>query len=244
MTQRGLHELLDTVDPMWPIIQQWLASATHPVTVVPVDRQAAEATLIALNVTTRSPLGAMAYETGGILVDHGWLRLLGTSSDGMRDSLLTWNNVREQSIDSPLANAMIIAHDAVGGFFAANLGAFGNGPRSIFYFAPDTLRWMDLELSYSDFLRWAISEDLNSFYADLRWTGWEQEVSALDGDHGLTFWPMLWATGPRLEERSRRSVPQRELWSLHRELARQIAELPAGSKIHIQITNDDASGTS
>lgn len=36
-----------------------------------------ETALLATQVTTRSPMGAVVYHTGGILVDHGWIRILG-----------------------------------------------------------------------------------------------------------------------------------------------------------------------
>jgi hypothetical protein len=138
-----------------------------------------------------------------------------------------------------LPGAIIVAHDAVGGFFAVNLGAFGAGPRTTFYFAPDTLDWMDMEMSHADLLYWAITQDLSAFYAELRWPGWEQEVAALDGDHGISFYPMLWATGSALQDRSRRVVPQRELWALHRDMADQLKDFPPDSQVRIQISDDE-----
>ncbi len=239
MTRRTIEELVERVDPMWPFIQQWIVSAPRPVTALPTDRERAEATLLALQVTTRSPLGAMAYETGGILVDAGWLRLPGSGAESMRDALLEWNGYGEYPVSDTLAGAFIIAHDVLGGFFAINLGAFGEGPWSVFYFAPDTLKWMDMEMSHADFLHWAITGDIDGFYAGQRWPNWEQDVAALDGDHGLLFWPMLWSSGVPLGDRSRRVVPQRELWSVQRDLARQIADLPPGSQIRVRFTDED-----
>jgi hypothetical protein len=180
----------------------------------------------------------MAYETGGILVDHGWLRLLGASSARMRDDLLAWNGLASDSVPHALSGAMIVAHDVVGGFFAENLGAFGAGARMIYYFAPDTLNWMDMGMSHADFLQWAITQDLSEFYSDLRWPGWEQETSPVDGDHGISFYPMLWATGAALQDRSRRIVPQRELSALHRDRAEQLKGLRPGSQVCIQVTDD------
>jgi hypothetical protein len=237
MSGRSLRELVNQSDPMWPIIEGWMASAGERAKALPVERHQAETTLLALDVTIRSPLGAMAFETGGILVDHGWLRLLGASSARMRDDLLAWNGLTSNSVPHALSGAMIVAHDVVGGFFAANLGAFGAGPRTIFYFAPDTLTWMDMEMSHADFLQWAITQDLSAFYADLRWPGWEQETP-VDGNHGISFYPMLWATGPVLQDRSRRIVPQRELWALHRDMADQLKDVPSGSQVRIQMSDE------
>ncbi|HEY7359113.1 MAG TPA: DUF2625 family protein [Ktedonobacterales bacterium] len=226
MSQRSLHELLDTIDPMWPLIQQWLSGAAHPVEVLPAQRSEAETTLLTLQVTTRSPLGAMAWETGGLLVDDGWLRLLGAGNPRLRHSLLSWNGLGGSAITPPLMQAFVVGYDVLGGFFAINGGAFGKQDRSVFYFAPDSLQWEDLGLAYGDFLQWAITGNVAGFYGEQRWPGWQQEVTGMSGDQGFSFMPMLWAKGPPLGERSRRVVPQEELWRLHHDLARQLAEAP------------------
>ena len=116
MPERSLPELLDLRDPMWPLIQQWLTSAPHPVEVLPVSRPEAERALLTLQVTTHSPLGALAWETGGILIDHGWVRLLGTGSPRLSDSLLSWNGLGESAIAPPIAPAFLVGHDVRAAF--------------------------------------------------------------------------------------------------------------------------------
>ncbi|HEV2236648.1 MAG TPA: DUF2625 family protein, partial [Ktedonobacterales bacterium] len=107
--------MIDLVDPMWPIVKSWLRSASHAVNVLHVEPEVARTTLLALQVTTRSPLGAMAYETGGILVDSGWLRLLGSQSDGMQSGILAWNGLAQTAIPLPPEGSLIVAHDVLGG---------------------------------------------------------------------------------------------------------------------------------
>jgi hypothetical protein len=89
VSQRSLDQLTAVEDPAWPIIHNWVADAHQVVEVLSSDRAQAEATLLALQVTTRSPMGALALETGGIFVDHGWLRLLGSGHVRLPDTLLT-----------------------------------------------------------------------------------------------------------------------------------------------------------
>lgn len=48
-----------------------LRNAKNPVEVLPVNGADRESALLALQVTTRSPMGAIVYETGGLLIDHG-----------------------------------------------------------------------------------------------------------------------------------------------------------------------------
>jgi hypothetical protein len=75
--KRELRELVNQDEPAWPLVQKWISEATNPVEVLPTGPVRSEA-LLATQVTTRSPMGAIIYETGGLLVDHGWVRVLGS----------------------------------------------------------------------------------------------------------------------------------------------------------------------
>jgi len=113
MAQRPLDALLDQVDPMWPLLQQWIAESPRLVEVLPVERREAITALIALQVTTHSTLGALAWETGGILLDHGWLRILGAASDRMQDGLLAWNGVAADSVPNLIPQAFMVSQREV-----------------------------------------------------------------------------------------------------------------------------------
>lgn len=222
MARKSVAELLDTNDPAWPMIQEWFATARNRVEVLPRNEQQAAETLHHLQVTVRSPLGAIAYETGGVLVDSGWLRLLGSGSQRMSGSLRSWN---DGTIDTfgLSGKAIVVAYDAVGGFFALNGGAFRGDPGHVHYLAPDTLEWEDLEMSYSDFLSWAVTGDLKTYYSDSRWPGWKEQVAPLPGDRGILIYPPLWAAeGGQLTERTKKPVPVTELWALAHEWRSQL----------------------
>jgi hypothetical protein len=227
MQRRSLAELVSGVESSWPMLREWFAAARNPVEILPGERDRGEATLLGLQVTDRSPLGAVALETGGILFDHGWLRFLGSGSERMRGTLLGWNGMGDRPIESPLSGALVVAHDAVGGFSALNGAAFPGEAGSTWYRAADTLGWEDLGLSYSHLLYWAATGDLAGFYASARWPGWEGEVRALSGDRGLSIYPPLWADGGPVSERSRRPMPMTELWGVQNDIASRIRGLPS-----------------
>ena len=94
---KTLADLINTADPAWPLIQEWLAEAANPVEILPRDPAAAEAELVKTQVTTRSVMGAVVYETGGILINHGWLRILGSGSPRLPRGLGSWNLGRTQA---------------------------------------------------------------------------------------------------------------------------------------------------
>ena len=52
-------------------------------------------------------------------------------------------------------------------------------------------------MGHSEWVHWTLAGDLESFYADLRWPGWEDESAALAPDHGLRDRPAaVHARGP------------------------------------------------
>lgn len=178
---RSLEELIDLADPSFPLIEEWVDDASSDVTLLPVDRAAAEETLLALQVTTRSAMGGLAFHTGGILVDGGWLRVLGGGSPQLPRSLASWNQIGAPQVRMP--GAMLVGDDVLGGFFAVDGGAFGNRDGKVWYLSPDTAEWECLDLGHTDWVHWALTGDIDEFYEPLRWDGWEKEVAALAPDH-------------------------------------------------------------
>lgn len=96
-------------------------------------------------------------------------------------------------------------------------------PGEILYFAPDALHWEALGAGHSAWLSWILSGGLQEFYAGLRWDGWRDEASVLNGRQGLSLYPPLWSAEARkdLLATSRRAVPMAELLSLNRDACRQ-----------------------
>jgi hypothetical protein len=168
-------------------------------------------------------VAAVAYETGGIRVDHGWVKLLGAGGEGVDGNLASWNGLSDNAIAPRLAGAFIVGHDALGGFFAINGGAFGPARGNVFYFAPDSLEWEDMEGGYSQFVSWALNGDLAKYYAAYRWAGWENDARGLSFDRGFSIFPFLWTKeGKDVAAQSRRAVPMKELWSLQQEIRGQL----------------------
>jgi hypothetical protein len=216
MPLKKLHELLNRDDPAWPIVKHWIAEATNPVEVLsPPDQASRERALVAVQVTTRSPMGAIVYETGGILVDHGWLRILASGHARLPRSVADWNFGRSYSVSGQQPAFLLIADDVVGGFFAIDGGALGMKPGHVCYHAPDTLAWEDTGKGYSDFIGWCFGGDLEKYYGGMRWPTWREEVAHLAGDQAFGIYPFLSVDGPPITERSRQVTSIAELYERH-----------------------------
>lgn len=220
MNRRELSDLVELNDPAWPMILEWIKSARNPVQILPHEKADGERVLLQLQVTTRSPMGALAYESSGLLIDNGWIRFLGSGAANEVLSLLAWNNLAEKAIEPHLRGAFVIAYDVVGGFFAINGGKFEGKTGSVFYLAPDTRQWEDTQKSYSDLLYWAIQGDLERYYSNARWIGWQNEIAPIALDQGISFYPPLWAQGPEVSERAKRAISIFELWGLHNQYSK------------------------
>lgn len=110
----------------------------------------------------------------------GCVRLLGAGGDGVGVSL---DDPLGTGGPPPVAHALIIAHDAVGGFFAVNGGGLPGETGHVLYLQPDSLTWLSFERSHEAWLQWLFEEaDLGAFYGDLRWPGWEADVRYLPAD--------------------------------------------------------------
>lgn len=205
---RKIEDLINTRDSGWPFVQQMIDSATNKVDVLKGDSVRAKDGLYKTQVTTRSPMGAVIYKTGGILIDNGWIRILGSGSKKLGRSLPDWNKGKSFKEFGDAPSYLLIADDAVGGFFAINGGAFGKDKGKTYYLSPDRLVWEPLNMTYTDFLFFCFNEDLNKFYAKLRWDSWQKDAGKLDGNKVFSFYPYLWTTqGKNLNKNKRKKVP-------------------------------------
>ncbi|MEO3775035.1 DUF2625 family protein [Micromonospora sp. B9E7] len=200
----------------WSEIWALIAAASYPVKVLPVDPQRAEACLTALGITTRSWLGAVVANSGGLAIDHGWLRVLGGGHDELPD--LTAELI-------PGAGHLVVAFDVMGGQFAWLQADPGARP-TVHYFGPEDLTWQDLELGYGEWLEAMLTGAVTGFYGGLRWPGWEVEVAGVALDQGISALPPPWTTeGKDLSTVSRKPIRLAELVSVHQGAARQLGFL-------------------
>jgi hypothetical protein len=199
----------------WSEIEAAVSVSPYPVTILPPNPDRAQQCLATLGVTTRSWLGAVIAHSGGLLVDHGWLRVLGSGGAELVDVL--WEA-------DPAAGGLVIAVDVLGGQFAW-VPAEPGRPPTVHYFAPDDLGWLDLEQGYADWLHAVLVGSLTRFYDNLRWPGWEAEIAELSLTQGIHTWPPpSTIEGRNLATVSRKAVPMSEVVAFHHDLAQRLGD--------------------
>jgi hypothetical protein len=210
---RPLEELISDAESALPFVHETAGAIPGRCVVHPPSPAAADV-LYRTQVTTRSPMGAMAYHTGGVSILGGWVRILGSGSPAIPRTLPGWNDGRSQGF-------YLVADDAFGGFYALDGGALGAGGGQVCYFAPRTLRWEPLGCSYTQFLVWACS-DFRDFYDDMTWPGCEEAISRLGPDRCFFFYPPLWTAECVLPPPGLRDVPVEEAWGFQMDAAEQL----------------------
>jgi hypothetical protein len=220
---RPLNELINKVDPGWPIVKKWIDSATNKVEILPADITRGANALYKTQVTTRSTMGAIVYHTGGLLIDNGWLRILGSGSTKLNRSLPDWNKGKAYSDSIIGAPFLLIADDAIGGFFLLNGGGLGPDLGKVYYLDPGNLEYESLEINYSEFLLFCLNTNLEDFYEGLRWIDWKNDVTSLDGNKAFSFYPFLWSKeGKDINNVSRKAVPIEEIYLLTLDVRKQL----------------------
>ena len=210
MASRAPRTYARRVPDAWNEIAATLSTSPYPVRVLLPNPDRATQCLSTLGVTSRSWLGAVIAHSGGLLVDHGWLRVFGSGSGDLPDALHDTD---------PSAGGLIVALDVLGGQFAWAPAEPGKPP-TLHYFGPDTLGWQNLEQGYRDWLYGMLAGAMTQFYENLRWPGWEAEVAELSLAQGIsTYPPPSTVEGKDLSAAQRSPVPMSELVAFHHDLA-------------------------
>jgi hypothetical protein len=194
-------------NPAWPDVLQWIKAAENTVEILPADAERRDEIRGRVGVSLESALGAVIHETGGILVDQGWLRILGSGSPAL------------PRIARPDRKWIVVADDVVGGTFALHPPT-----GEVHYLAPDSLEWESLGIKYSAWFRWCLTDALGGFYQDYRGADWPARIRSLEPHQGYLIQPFPWAKGDPYPARTWNAVPMSELYEMMLDLQQQMPQ--------------------
>lgn len=178
---KTLKDLINKEEFGWGLVKSWMKDSKNNFEILPKNPKRADEELLRLQISTKSPVGAIVFETGGILIDHGWLRILGSGSTKLNRGIMEWNKGKTYSNEGEKGGFLLIADDVIGGYFAINAGELGEDIGQIYYFAPNTSSWESLSCGYSDFINWSLNGDLDLFYQTYKWESWKDDMANVNG---------------------------------------------------------------
>lgn len=73
---RALELLIDANEPGWKLVEERL-NKLRTSEILPRDESRVQSELLGPGVTTRSPMGALVYGCGSVVIEGSWLRVLG-----------------------------------------------------------------------------------------------------------------------------------------------------------------------
>lgn len=130
---RELSQLIGVDEPAWPELRETLDASPVSVEVLPPDGDVGGVSILQLQVTARSYLGAVVLHCGGLVVDDGWLRVFGSPSSGAEHGLAGLARVNQfRGTFDPAwrpETGLVVAHDVLGGVFALNGAAPADADR-------------------------------------------------------------------------------------------------------------------
>lgn len=162
-----------------------------------------------LKINEFSVLGNIIKHFSSINI-NSYLRLLGGNNNA--NNILSFN--KEIKLIYP-GNKLVVANDIWGGIFAINNGDFDGEFRNIWYFAPDELQWINLNINYSQFISWICSDKINIFYKNFIWENMNSIIDNISENQAILIYPFLWSKECNIEKADKSIVNLIELIELN-----------------------------
>lgn len=207
------------------MFSSWIVQAGSRATLLPVEPHRGEVVARAMGVSSRSSLWAMATNVGALMVDDGWVRVLGGGAIDLHADLADWNGISAAPTFLTTPNLFVVGFDVMGGVFALDGGALGEGRGDVFYFAPDALKWEPMRMGYTPWIEWLLTDRdrVDVWFESQRWPGWRDEVRRLSLDAAISAIPFAWTReGKNPSQVSRKPVSAHEVVALAFDFARQL----------------------
>lgn len=164
-----------------------------------------KATYKNIGVVEESVLG-QTLKNISIITINNYLRILGG------DCIAPFNKIIKEFYSG---NKLVVANDIWGGLYAIGNGDFAGDIRNIWYFAPDSLEWEDLEINYPQFMVWACSKNIKKFYEKFVWNDIDLVIHKLKENQAILVYPFLWSLECNIETADKTIVPIEELVALN-----------------------------
>lgn len=204
-----------TTDYNWHRIQKWNEMSKNQIKMYPADTSRARFSLNQASIDQNSTLGAFVFHCGGLVVDNGWLRVLGSGCPEFKRGLVDWNNGKK-AMANDTAQFLMIADDVIGGFFALAVSPNIRLESAIVYYkGPHDLSWSATGMRYSDFLRFCFFGQIKEFYDAFRWKGWDKEIQSINEQQVISCYPLLWTREGKEIKANRKVMPIQRLWELY-----------------------------
>jgi hypothetical protein len=214
---KTIEELTEPGNDSWLSIERMAEHAKNKVEILPSDSAKASVALLQSQFPTNTKLGSIIYYSGGILIDGGWIRILGSGSKKLPRSVPEWNAGKISAMRNEEMFYLLVADDVMGGLFAIKASSVAEieSVGQVFYYGPNSLSWQTTGLSYGGFISFCLNGNLKQFYEDFRWKGWQDEVPAIDCNSVISCYPLLWTREGLQLKANRKQLAIQSQWNMY-----------------------------
>jgi len=214
---KTIQELNAPGKDSWLRIQRMAEHAKNKVEILAPDSVKASVALLQSQFSTNTNLGSIIYNSGGILVDGGWIRILGSGSKRLARSVPEWNAGKISAMRNDEMFYLLVADDVLGGLFAIKASSVEEleSIGQVFYYGPNSLSWQTTGLSYGGFISFCFNGNLKEFYEDFRWKGWQEEVPSIDCNSVISCYPLLWTREGLQMKVNRKQLAIQSQWNMY-----------------------------
>ncbi|CAN5691860.1 DUF2625 domain-containing protein [soil metagenome] len=214
---KPLSELVVESTAGWDRVTFVASHARNKVEILARDSARASKALLESQLSTGTLLGSIIYNCGGMIVDDGWIRILGSGNQQLSRSVPEWNRGKLAATRNEESFYLLVADDVLGGLFAIKAGSAEELETigQVFYYGPNSLTWQPTGLSYSSFITYCFSGNIKDFYNDFRWKGWQEDIKAIDCNTVISCYPMLWTREGLQLKANRKLLAIQTQWNLY-----------------------------
>ena len=162
------HDIAIDIDAGSPTIDQDLASARVEVRRFPLalNLQDVEDALEDAGLHRGSLLATLLRKSDGLLVDGGWVRIIGLSDQAAGRCLASWNDPSgwRKTWGEGIRGKLCFADDMAGNLFALNLGEDGTGNWQVFMGNAGDHSWKSLEKTFGQWFSTLLQGEHETWY--------------------------------------------------------------------------------
>ncbi len=217
VTMKPLNVLIDEQGSGWFKITTMVSHAKNKVEILEKDSAHANAALYQSQLSTNTMLGSLIYNSGGILVDEGWIRILGSGCKRLDRSVPEWNKGKLSAERNDQPFYLLVADDVLGGLFAIKSEHIDELETTgrVFYYGPNSLTWQSTGLSYSAFISFCFNGNLKEFYDGFRWKTWQEDLKNISCNQVVSCYPMLWTREGLQIKANRKLLAIQTQWNMY-----------------------------
>lgn len=177
------HDIAIDIDRSSPTLEENLARSRVEVHMFPAlhNHQDTEDALEAAGLAAGSLLATLLKLSNGMILDGGWIRILGLTDRACGRSLASWNRGAgwQEAWGEGVRGKLCFADDPLGNQYAINIGEDGRGNWQVFLGSVEDRSWRSLDCTFGQWLEQVFAGKHPEWYDPDHYPAWRRGAEEL-----------------------------------------------------------------